>query len=238
MPDDSFPIRPFIDAVIRHAGRATLPFQQANSGKYRATAFWYNDLVDATPGAEQVRQYLVTATDATGYDLAQCTLRADLCAPEMSAEHLLMRGFEELWTPLTGLGVSVMPAEGLHRHAARKGWTWSTDEITDGIAATSAHLAAIGNDTVPAFVLGHDVGPGGERLQMVAVGGVAHDPDGTLRWDQDIPEGCAGAPVFAGLPRGEGALTLACLGVALPGPGRNTVAPFDRIRSAVRALPS
>ncbi|MFC1409309.1 hypothetical protein ACEZCY_10545 [Streptacidiphilus sp. N1-12] len=236
MSETSPPTKLLVDAVVRNAGRATLPFQQAHTGDHYATAFWYNDLVDATPGTEQVRQYLVTATAGTHFTLAQWTLRPELCQPQMSAELLLMPDFEDQWTALAALGVSVMPSEGLHQHAARKGWQWATDEVTEGIGATPADLAVIGSAPVASLVLGHDVGPAGERLQVVVVGSVSRGVDGTLRWDRAMPDGCVGAPVFIGLPRGEGEWKLVCLGVVLPGPGLNVIAPFDHIRVAVRAL--
>ncbi|MEY9876332.1 hypothetical protein ABH931_005842 [Streptacidiphilus sp. MAP12-33] len=237
MPETSFPTRSLIDAVVRHAGRATLPFEQAHTGRHRGTAFWYNDLVSETAESEQYRQFLVTATGVTGYELAQWTLRPQLCEPQMSAELLMVPDFQEQWTALPGLGVSVLPAGGLHQLAARKGWRWSTDEITEGIGATSDDLSTIADAPVPAFVLGHDVGPDGERGQLVATGEVLRHADDGLCWGGDMPVGCVGAPVFTGLRRGDGSWKLVCLGVVLPGPRNNLLAPFDRIRAAVRALP-
>jgi hypothetical protein len=129
-----------------------------------------------------------------------------------------------------------MPATGLHAHAERKGWRWTTDEITEGLAAGASDLAIMGSQPVPAYVLGHDVGPARERLQAVVAGGVLRDPGGVLRWDRTMPEGCAGAPVFTRLPLGANRLKLVCIGVVLPGKGGNEIAGFDRVRPAVRAL--
>lgn len=180
----------------------------------------------------------MTAAGVTRYDLAQWTLRPELCQPRMSAELLLMPKFEDQWITLPDLSVAVMPAGGLHEHAARKGWHWSTDEVTEGIAATPADLAAIGADSVPSLILGHDVGPSWERTQAVVIGGVSRGTDGAVRRDRAMPDGCVGAPVFTGLPRDDGNWKLVCLGVVLPGARLNALAPFDRIRAAVRALTS
>jgi len=232
----SIPIGEIVNAVVRNVGRATLPFQQAHSDQGSGTAFWYNDLVDATPGHENVRQYLVTAEALTRYDLAQWTLRPDLCDPEMSAELLLMGDFADGWIRLEDLGVAVMPTGALHTHADRKGWQWTTDEITDGMAAHESDLAAIGSRPAPAYVLGHDIGPQRERLQVVVAGGVLRDTAGALRWDREMPEGCVGSPVFMVVPHGSSQLKLVCIGVILPGQRGNEIVGFDRIRATVRAL--
>ncbi len=155
----------------------------------------------------------------------------------MSAE-LLMRHFADTWTRLPDLGIAVMPTAGLIAHAERKGWQWTTDEITEGLAAHEPDLAAIGIGSVPAYVLGHDVGPQRERIQGVVTGNVTRDTNGALRWDRAMPNGCAGAPVFIALPQGETQLKLLCVGVVLPGPGANTIATFDQIRPAIRSMAS
>lgn len=118
-----------------------------------------------------VRQYLVTAGGPAGVELAEFTLRPDLCAPEMSAEKLMMIDFAEEWTHLGDLGVAVMPTTGLHAHSARKGWSWTTDEITDGIAATEEDIADLGEAPIAAYALGH-ITEGGDREQAVVVAGL------------------------------------------------------------------
>ncbi|NEA60813.1 hypothetical protein G3I60_43315 [Streptomyces sp. SID13666] len=225
-----------IDAIMNAVSRSTLPFQRAaHRERHFGTAFWFNDLLETTPDGDVVRQYLVTAGALTRYDLAEVTLRAELCDPEMSAEKLLMTGFADGWEHYDDLGVAVLPAEALHAHGERKGWRWTTDEITDGLAAGEQDIAAIGTDPVPAYILGHDVdASSGARLQAVVVGNVARVGSGSVRWDRTVPDGCAGAPVFIGIPLGEGRIRLVCLGAVLPGRDRNVIATFDQIRRAVR----
>ncbi|AUG80823.1 hypothetical protein CFP65_6156 [Kitasatospora sp. MMS16-BH015] len=243
MSENSAPQNDVVNAVLASAARATLPFQQAHTDRHRGTAFWYNHLVESTPDEDIVRQYLVTAEALTRYDLAQWTLRTALCEPAMSAELLLMTEFAAGWTRFDGLGVAVLPTAVLDAHAERKGWRWTTDEITDGLAATAEDIAAIGPEPISAYVLGHDVGevdhPGGvgrgrdERLQAVLVGAVARTSDGVVRWSAPLPEGCAGAPVFIARPLGGGRFQLICVGLVLPGEGPAEIATFDRIRTAV-----
>ncbi|MFD9289757.1 hypothetical protein ACFWBV_15985 [Streptomyces sp. NPDC060030] len=235
MPEPSVRHGATIDALMANAGRSTLAFKQANADRYHATAFWFNDLVDATSGTEVVEQYLVTAAEMTRYDLGELTLRPELCEPVMSAERLLVTGFSDAWTVLGDLGVAVMPTSGLHAHGRRKGWTWTTDEITDGLAAHHDDIARIGAEPWPAYILGHDVGQtDGARLQAVVVGQVARGDDGHVRWGSTVPEGCAGAPVFVGEELGDDRFRLVCLGLVLAGEKGNRIATFDRIRAAVR----
>ncbi|MER6238105.1 hypothetical protein ABT185_18950 [Streptomyces clavifer] len=235
MPGQSVLRDATINAVMAHAGRSTLAFKAAHTDRQYATAFWFNDLVESTPDSEAIRQYLVTAAEATRHDTAELTLRPELCEPVMSAEKLLMTDFADGWTVLGDLGVAVMPTAGLHAHGRRKGWSWTTDEITDGLAAHHEDIAGIGDGPLPAYILGHDVGEtSGERQQAVVVGHVARGQDGHIRWDSTVPEGCVGAPVFTGDELGGDSFKLVCVGLVLPGEKQNRIATFDLIRTAVR----
>ncbi|SEO21607.1 hypothetical protein SAMN05216267_102037 [Actinacidiphila rubida] len=227
-----------INAIVDHAGRATLPLQRAHRDERHATAFWFNELVETTAEEEVVRQYLVTAGEPSRIDLAEFTLRPQLCAPTMSATKLLMPDFADQWIHLDGLGVAVMPTSGLHAHGARKGWHWTTDEITDGIAAREEDLAGIGATPVAAYALGHLAEEADDaREQAVVMGEVARTGSGgDIRWIGDLPRGCVGAPVFFSRGLGGDRFTMLCLGVALPGEGSHTIATFDRIRTALSAL--
>jgi hypothetical protein len=225
-----------IDAIVGHAGRTTLPFRRAQREEQHATAFWFNELVEAASKEKTIRQYLVTASEPARAEIAEFTLRPDLCAPAMSAEKLLMMNFADEWIHLDGLGVAVMPTAGLHAHGARKGWRWTTDEITEGIAAKEEDIACLGTKPVVAYVLGHDVAAGsGDREQAVIVGGVTRTSSGSVRWVGDLPQGCVGAPVFITRLK-EDRFKLVCVGVVLPGDGPHPIATFDRIRTALRAL--
>ncbi|MFI8092719.1 hypothetical protein ACIF9R_31085 [Streptomyces sp. NPDC086080] len=234
LPDHSSAI---IDAIVDHVGRSTLPFQRAHREEQHATAFWFNELVETTSEGEVIRQYLVTASEPARVELAEFTLRPALCAPVMSAEKLMMLDFAEGWTHLGDPGVAVMPSNGLHAHGARKGWRWTTDEITDGIAATEQDIAGLGVSPVPAYLLGHVNDGDGFREQAVVIGRITRSGDGGIRWIGDVPQGCVGAPVFIGAPFGEDSFKLVCIGVALPADGHNAIAAFDRIRAALKAFP-
>ncbi|MCF2530791.1 hypothetical protein [Yinghuangia soli] len=227
-----------IDAIVANAGRATLPFRRAHRDEQYATAFWFNELVETTAEVERVRQFLVTAGEPTRVEIAEFTLRPELCAPAVSAEKLIWTGFADGWTHLGDLGVAVLPTSGLHEHGERKGWQWTTDEITDGMAAKDDDIAALGAEPVPAYLLGHDVGAGnGAREQAVVVGAVARARRGGVVWVGDVPQGCVGAPVFIGVSLGGDSFKLVCVGAVLPGRGgRHPIATFDRIRTALSRL--
>ncbi|MEW1893320.1 hypothetical protein [Streptomyces sp. NBC_00523] len=234
--------RSIIDAILDNCGRSTLPYQQAHRGDTFGTAFWFNDLIAVDDDNETYVQYLMTAGALTRYDLAEIRLRPGLSESPMSANGLMMMGFQEGWTPLGDTGVSVMPAGVLHSLARRKKWAWATDEITDGIAAKPEDLALLGDGPMPAYVLGHDVGPDRtQREQAVIIGEIVRRGDGQeFVWGGRIPHGCAGAPVFVGRHLEERSFRLVCLGVLLPGESGmacHRVAGFDRIRTAVRGLP-
>lgn len=237
--------RSTIDAIVSNCGRATLPYQQAHRGEAFGTAFWFNDLLaEDDDGSATYRQYLVTAGALTRYDIAEIRLRPGLSESAMSANGLMMLRFQEGWIPLGDSGVSALPTPVLHALARRKGWAWATDEITDGIAAKAEDVSALGDAPVPAYVLGHDVGPDRtQREQVVVVGEVVQSGDGQeFVWGGHAPRGCTGAPVFVGLRLEERSFKLVCLGVLLPGEGEgegahHPVASFARIRAGMRDLP-
>ncbi|MFH8464445.1 hypothetical protein [Streptomyces sp. NPDC017991] len=229
-----------VDAIVDHAGRSTLPFQQANREEQHATAFWFNELVETSADGEVVRQYLVTAGEPTRVELAEFTLRPDLCTPAMSAEKLMLIDFAQGWTHLDDLGVAVMPTAGLHAHGARKGWRWAIDEITDGIAATEQDIVDLGDGPVAAYLLGHVADGDGTREQAVVVGEITRTGNGGIRWNGDLPQGCVGAPVFIGARLGGDGhqFKLVCVGVAVHADGQHAVVPFDRVRAALAAFHS
>ncbi|MFF3088399.1 hypothetical protein ACFVRB_25650 [Streptomyces nojiriensis] len=223
--------------ITADAARATLPFQRANRAEQYATAFWFNELVEETAEGAVVRQYLVTAGEPTRVETAELTLRPELGTPATGAQKLAMMHFAEGWTHLGDLGVAVMPNDALYAYAARKGFGWTTDEITDGVAATGEDIARLGGTPVPAYLLGHPVDAGtGAREQALVVGEIVRTDEDGVRWVGTLPQGCVGAPVFIGAGLGGNSFKLVCVGVALPGDGHHPIATFDRIRTALGAL--
>ncbi|WP_051878610.1 hypothetical protein [Streptomyces sp. NRRL B-24720] len=128
----------------------------------------------------------------------------------MSAHAITVVRFEQEWTLLGDSGVTVMPTGGLHAHSGRKRWEWSTDEITDGLAVRAEDVAASGAEPVPAYALGHDVGPDRTDRPQAVVRNVVRGADvGRPWWKGTVPVGCLGAPV--GVPLRDQRLKPVCL---------------------------
>ncbi len=236
------------DAVREAASRATLPFQAARADRSFGTAFWYNDLIVAGQEGglprEVIRQYLVTAHSRTRYAIGQWTLRPGLSDPDQPLDELVMPSFADKWTAVGDLGAAVMPTVELHQHAEKKGWRWSTQEVTAGLAAQAEDIALLDDEPLPAYLLGHEVDESAsakhpDRPQALVEGEVVRAaPDAPVTWSGPFPNGFDGAPVFSALPLEGGDLKLLCLGVALAGgpDAPVTVATFDQLRTAVHAL--
>jgi hypothetical protein len=245
MPDVSVDERAIMRAILARFGRATLPIQEAHTAERRGTAFWFDELIDATPGDRKTRQYLVTADALTRCDLGELLLRPALCDPPVNADLLLLPGFADLWMRPAGLGIAAMPTDALHAHGTRKGWRWTTDDITDDVAAREADVARAAERPTAVFILGHEVSrpdvhkatarttsvdrpiptPASatapapispERPQTVTPARAIRAADGVIRVYGDVPQGLVGAPVFTVLPRPDDDAALVCLGMVLP----------------------
>ncbi|MDI5961932.1 hypothetical protein POF50_014445 [Streptomyces sp. SL13] len=227
-----------VKTLLSLVGRSTLPVRQARSDERHGTAFWFDDLVAAGPDGPVVRQYLVTADAMTRFDLGELVLRPELCDPPVNPDVLLMPGFAEQWIRLERLGLAVMPTTGLHAHAERRGWRWTTDPVDDGLAAAVGDLAALDGRPAPAYAVGHPVPPrpGDGSGPAVVAGHVYRRNDNTLGWQGAIPDGLAGAPVLAVPPGPDGTADPLCIGALLPGRGRDTVVTFDHVRLALSDL--
>ncbi len=232
MSDQSVDQTTTVTSVLRAVGRSTLPVRRARSGDGRGTAFWFDDLVAAGPDGPVVRQYLVTAESATRFDLGELVLRPELCEPPVNPDVLLMPGFDAQWSRLDRLGLAVMPTDGLHAHAERRGWRWRTDPVDDGLAAAAPEVGCLGGRPVTACAVGH---PAAARTAApTVVPGTLHRcNDNSVRWTGDAPDGLAGAPVLTLCPTTGDVL---CAGVLLPGAAHHTVVTFDRVRLALNDL--
>jgi hypothetical protein len=222
---------PLGDLIVNLVRRATVPFGDPDGGR-PATAFLYNHLIETRDDGDLVVEHLVTATAALAVgEVGALRIRPDMVQPSgAAADALLVPSFADQWT-LAG-DVAFMVTVGLHQHARRKGWSWDTQEVTDGLAATAADVEVAGAGL--GYVVGHGVNESGRPLSLLR-GGLSRAADGTVHWGGSRPSGLVGAPVLAPRPVGEGGVKVVCLGVLLPD-GR--VATFDVIRVAVeQSLP-
>ncbi|GAA1638276.1 hypothetical protein ACFQY4_43670 [Catellatospora bangladeshensis] len=232
MTDDD----PLEEMILEHWSGCTLPLGQ---GRDAGTAFFYNELVESTPEADSVREWWVTADRLTRTKVGEVRLRPDLIEPAgAAADYLAVTDFGESWSRRSG--AAVMRTHVLHEHAARKGWSWTAAQVTEGVAAKAEHVRAVGGEPRRAYALGHvtrDLGEPGERRPLaVAASNVARDPDGVVRWQGPLPDGFAGGPVFVADPRGGRELVLRCLGL-LSSAGRNpSLVTFDTVRALIEEL--
>ncbi|MFF5225361.1 hypothetical protein [Dactylosporangium sp. NPDC000521] len=232
MTDDD----PLADLVLEHWSASTLPVGPRSSP---GTAFFYNELVETTPDGEQVREWWLTADRLTRTKVGEVRLRPELIEPTGAApDHLAVPDFEQMWSRRSG--VAVTSTAFLHEHAARKGWSWSTTQVTDGAVAKAEHVRAVGAQPCPAYALGHVTRepdePGEERPLAIATSRVARDPDGVVRWQGTLPDGFAGGPVFTVEQRGTREFHLRCLGLLASADRNPTVLTFDTIHSLIEEL--
>jgi hypothetical protein len=224
---------PIGDTIVDLLQRATLPFV-AVGGAAPGTAFLYNHLVETTSGFDRVIEFMVTAGQHVHGDVGELRLRPEMIEPVGAASDILvMTKFAEQWTHDETTGVAFTPFARLHEHGRRKGWRWTTQEVTDGLAARTQDIAAISAEPQPAYVLGHGV-DGTERPLLLVRGSVRRDEHGTIRWCETARDGLHGSPVFATRATERG-VKLVCLGVLLPEARDHPIATFDLIRTAIAA---
>lgn len=227
---------PLADLVLEHWSASTLPVGSRTSP---GTAFFYNELVASTPDGEQVREWWLTADRLTRTKLGEVRLRPELVEPTGAAsDELVVPDFEQMWARRSG--VAVTSTSFLHEHAARKGWSWATTQITDGAAAKAEHVRAVDAQPRGAYALGHvtrELGePGEARPLAIATSTIARDPDGVVRWRGTLPAGFAGGPVFTADQRGPREFVLRCLGLLASTDRNPTVLTFDTIHALIKNL--
>lgn len=228
---------PLGDVIVDRLVRATLPIAGPVSGP-SGTAFLYNHLVGSTDSGDRVVELLITADVFAQQAMLEFELRPDMIEPAgAAADKLLVTDVAGLWTH-DAAGFAFVPSTFLHAHGQRKGWHWTTQELTDGFAATAQDLVDLGAGQRRGYILGHTVD--GTRRPLVLISGrLRRDDAGVISWVGSVPDGTVGSPVFTVRQLDARSFKVVCLGVLLPGTGDNLVATFDAIRLAVAAtLPS
>jgi hypothetical protein len=225
---------PIADLIVETWGGCTLPVGPL--GGRGGTAFLYNELVESTPDEDRVREWLLTADVLTRSEVGEVRLRPELIQPAgAAADHLAVLEFEQGWS--RAAKVALMRSTLLHEHAERKGWSWSTQQVTDGVAARSEHLRGLGGEPHTAYALGHvttEPGtPGEPRPLAIATSGVTRDPDRVVRWAGALPDGFTGAPVFIAQHRAGREFAMLCIGLIADGDRNPTVVTFDTIRKLI-----
>lgn len=117
-------------------------------------AFLFNDLLASDDDGETVATWILTVDALTYVDVGRFGIRPEMSedgAP--SADGVLVTKYEQTWYHFPDIGVAAMPMATLRNYSARKGWAWSTQEVTDGLAAQAQDIANLG--AVQHTTLGH-----------------------------------------------------------------------------------
>jgi hypothetical protein len=135
-------------------GQSTFPMESPTSGAV-STAFLFNDLLSSTDVHETVATWILTIDAATYMEVGAVRIRPEMVAPSgSSADGVILTNFSRLWYHFPDIGVASMPMAVLNDYAARNGWAWHTEEVTDGLAANARDIAALGNAPHTILVLG------------------------------------------------------------------------------------
>jgi hypothetical protein len=224
--------------LIGLVGRGTFAMSQAAGGR-ESCAFLFNDLLASGDGGDTVATWILTADALTYADFGVFGIRPEMTGDGTpSAEAVIVTEYEHAWYHFPDIGVAAMPMAVLRDYSARKGWAWSTQEITDGLAATARDIASLGKEQHTTLVIGHPTDQPGRPLG-ITVARIGMDGDvPTLGGSAD--RGFIGAPAFVAFPNPASSdpdeLLLKCLGVVLPGDAAHPIATFDKIRPLVRQV--
>jgi hypothetical protein len=231
-----------VDAIARFliglVGRGTFPISQIADG-HESCAFLFNDLLASDDDGDTVATWILTADALTYTDFGAFGIRPEMTEDGVpSAEKVIVTKYEQTWYHFPDIGVAAMPMAVLRDYSARKGWAWSTQEVTDGLAANARDIADLGEEQHTILVIGHPAdrrsrAPGVTVARIDMRGGVP-----TLLGGAD--RGFIGAPAFVAFPNpalpDSGGLLLKCIGVVLPGDATHPIATFDKIRTQLRQI--
>lgn len=206
---------------------------------HESCAFLFNDLLASGNDGSTVATWILTADAMTYTDAGVFGIRPEMTEDGVpSAENVIVTRYQRAWYHFPDIGVAAMPMAVLRDYSARKGWAWSTQEITDGLAASARDIAGLGEEQHTVLVIGHLADqrnrPTGTAVARIGMrGGV---PALLGRADR----GFIGAPAFVAFPNpaapDSGELMLKCIGVVLPGDATHPIATFDRIRPLLRQI--
>ncbi len=126
-------------------GRALLLLMPGPNRAVGGTAFLYNHLVnrgsDDEPDAYVT--FLITARSMTTGEYGFLGIPRHMVSDPDAAEHLVFRDWSHAWQHPADerFGLAALPYYHLAVHAERKGWSWRTDEVTDGMLHSGDRLA-------------------------------------------------------------------------------------------------
>jgi hypothetical protein len=211
-----------VEILLREApgllGRALIPLMPGPNSAVGGTAFLYNHLLAAGSGDEpdEYVTFLITARGMTVGEYGFLGIPRHMVSDPGAAEHLVFQGWSHAWQHPAderfGFGLAALPYFHLAAHAERKGWSWQTDEITDGMLHAGDELA-VWKGELAAYGYEADGAHGIARQQPVLRGvDIVPARDGTPGVS-GLPASFVGAPIVALTPRADGRLGFFVVGM-------------------------
>jgi hypothetical protein len=138
----------------RLLGRAILPV--AKIGQTGGTVFLFNYLVEQGRAGQgdRVATFLVTTRSvASGLVATLGLVRHMISPPGHASDELAFPRWSGQWLRPADdrIDVALLPFAHLEEHARRKGWTWDTQQVTDGMLPKPGEQLSILIDEVAAY---------------------------------------------------------------------------------------
>ena len=181
--------------------QAILALEPDEGHPHGGTMFLFNHLLPPTGTGEPVDRvvtFLVTSAEAASGGLGRLTMARHMVDAPDAAEVLLFRDWSDQWLRPTdpNADVAVLPFAHLDNHAARKGWNWTTQEVTDGMLLKPADRVAVLPGELAVY--GYEPSQLGSAAQRPSVRpvGIESLPNGSVGV-VGAPASFTGAPVIA-----------------------------------------
>ena len=219
-------------------GRALIPLMPGPGRAVGGTAFLYNHLLTRGSGDEPDAYitFLITARGMTTGEYGFLGIPRHMVSDPGAAEHLVFQDWSHAWQHPADehFGLAALPYYYLAAHAERTGWSWHTDEVTDGMLHSGDQLA-VWKGELAAYGYEADGVDGVARQQPVlrAVD-IAPARDGTPGVS-GMPASFVGAPIVALTPRADGKLGFFIVGMVGEGQLNTDTAQAGPVRPLVSA---
>ena len=196
--------------------RALIPLMSGPNRAVGGTTFLYNHLLTSGKGDEATAYvtFLITAPGMTTGDYGFFGIPRHMVSDPGAAEHLVSQGRSHAWQRPADerVGLAALPYYHLAAHAERKGWSWCTDEVTDGTLYSGGHLA-VWRGELAVYGYEADGAEGIARQQPVLRAVDIVSADGGTPGVSGVPASFVGAPIVALTPRADGNLGFFVVGM-------------------------
>ena len=219
-------------------GQALIPLMPGPNRAVSGTAFLFNHLLASGSGEEPDAYvtFLITAPGMTTGETGFLGIPRHMVSDPGAAEYLVFSDWSHAWQhpAQERFGLAALPYYHLAAHAERKGWSWHTDEVTDGMLHSGDQLA-VWRGELAAYGYEAD-GVDGIAHQQPVLRAVDIVParDGSPGIS-GVPASFVGAPIVALTPRADGKLGFFIVGMVGDGQLNADTAHAGPVRSLVPA---